>query len=102
MGQVIYMKNKVTNEIKTIEKGFNLWVFFFGWIYLFIKGDYRNAIILLVAYAGSLVLFGIENITLVSVILLIGNIVVAWNWHTEYCKILEKKDFEIINETIAN
>lgn len=83
--------------MKSVEKGFNILVFLFGMIYLFIKGDKNNGIILLVTYIVSLGIFGLNGIGLVAIIMLIGNTVVAWKWHNDYVKSLQKRDFEIVN-----
>jgi hypothetical protein len=98
MANVIYMKNRVTGETRSIERGDNLYVFLFGWIYLLIKKDYTRGLLSFIfnSIAVSFVLLVPQLLALVCLVVLIFNILIAWNWHKTYIELLEKKDFEIL------
>jgi len=102
MSNIVYLKNKVTSDTKQIEKGFNWKVFLFGWVYLFIVGDYLKGVVLLIVdtvlgYMATTFDNGeILPMTLILLILAI-NAFTAWDFHKDYIKILEKKDYNIID-----
>ena len=89
----------MTGDVKQIEEGLNWKVFLFGWIYLFYKGDVTSGTALFaidVACATMTTVAGEGNTIYFLIAIFIAHIVVANNWHKEHIKILEKKDYKII------
>ena len=97
---MLYFKNKITGETKSIETGFNWKVFLFGWIYLLIVGDYVKSIILLIfgMFVWGCILNSSEPLfsLLCAVIGLIVHVCAAWDYHKEHQTILEKRDYELM------
>jgi hypothetical protein len=93
------MKNEMTGDVKQIEEGLNWKVFFFGWIYLFYKGDFGSGFALFaidIAIGTMTTVAGPNYIPYLLFAMMIAHIVVANNWHKEHIKQLEKKDYKII------
>ena len=97
----IYMKNEITGDVKQINKGFNWNVFLFGWIYLFIVGDFVSGIALLVfdsALAGMAVIANSEYFIYFILAIIVAHIWSASDFHKGYVKMLEKKDYKEIEQ----
>lgn len=93
----IYLKNKITGDMKQVEKGFSWPVFFFGWLYLFIKGCYKQGVVIL--FLDLLIfIYATTHADQGGFVLLILFIhsYVAYNWHLTYIDSLEKKDYKAI------
>jgi hypothetical protein len=97
----IYMKNEITGDVKQIDESLNWKVFFFGWIYLFYKGDIGSGIALMaidIAIATMTTVAASDYVPYLLFAILIAHIIVANNWHKAYIKVLEKKDYKIIEQ----
>ena len=97
----IYMKNELTGDVKQIEEGLNWKVLLFGWIYLVYKGDIGSGVALFaidVACGTMTTITGANNMIYFLMAIFIAHIVIANNWHKAYIKVLEKKDYKIIEQ----
>ena len=97
----IYMKNELTGDIKQIEEGLNWKVLLFGWIYLVYKGDIGSGFALFaidMACAAMTTITDSNNTLFFLIAIFIAHIFIANNWHKAYIKVLEKKDYKIIEQ----
>ncbi len=94
-----YMKNEITGDVKQIEKGFNWKVFLFGWIYLFIVGDFVSGLVLLFfdsVLAGMTAVAQSEYFIYFILGIYAAHAWLAFEFYKTYIKVLEKKDYKEI------
>jgi hypothetical protein len=102
MENIIYLKNKITGDVKTLKGGkFNMDLFLLGVLYLFKEGDIKNGVTLLLVISIPMftILMYVPNIIFAG---LLYSLFVLYITAKDYNKVrteeLVKEGYEIINE----
>jgi len=93
----IYLKNKITGDVKQVSKGFNWGVFCFGPIYLFVKGCYKQGVGLFIVNGIAISYLGTNgDFGGFAIVVLLAHAFMAFSFSNFYMAMLERRDYKPI------